>query len=648
MKHYTVALLTITFLLLAQSVQAAELATAKVLKVTGDVLKYSSGGGSKTLQEGDLIKEGDGITTSFYSSVDLIFSNGTELTVLENSSLSFEEMAQEPFSGDLTYDELTADPSQSQTLLQLNYGQVDGHVKKLRKDSNFEVNTPLGTAAIRGTVFRVAITFDLTTGNISLNITNFDGLVDLLTPFVEDSDAVEYDLDLTSDNEVSSDLNSTDLPSLDSKTCSIPTQHTVNIIIKADNPVFSNLLDKKKNVSPKDSIAVAAISGDVAAVAQELDDAGIEVSSPEEAAAVAEAIVSTAVSSAKPSDSAETTEVATNTVIQAIAGIAADTETNIVEVVEAASSGATAGAVEAAIDAGANTQQVAAAIESASSGASSGAIEAAVNSAADINNDGVVDSRDVVEVVEAASSGATAGAVEAAVDAGANTQQIDSAIESASSGASSGAIEAAVNSAADINNDGVVDSRDVVEVVEAASSGATAGAVEAAVEAGANSQQVAAAVESASSGATSGAVQAAVDTGTDAIDVAEAASSGATSGAIEAAVDTGSSVTDAAEAASSGSTTGAIEGAEASGADVNTVADAASAGATTGAVEGAESSGANVTDVVDAATTGSNDAQDAAGTNTDTDTGEGPVVTPEDDPTVQVPSGSERSPENRD
>ena len=583
MKHYTVALLTIIFLLLAQSVQAAELATAKVLKVTGDVLKYSSGGGSKTLQEGDLIKEGDGITTSFYSSVDLIFSNGTELTVLENSSLSFEEMAQEPFSGDLTYDELTADPSQSQTLLQLNYGQVDGHVKKLRKDSNFEVNTPLGTAAIRGTVFRVAITFDLTTGNISLNITNFDGLVDLLTPFVEDSDAVEYDLDLTSNNEVSSDLDSTDLPSLDSKTCSIPTQHTVNIIIKADNPVFSNLLDKKKNVSPKDSIAVAAISGDVAAVAQELDDAGIEVSSPEEAAAVAEAIVSTAVSSAKPSDSAETTEVATNTVIQAIAGIAADTETNIVEVVEAASSGATAGAVEAAIDAGANTQQVAAAIESASSGASSGAIEAAVNSAADINNDGVVDSRDVVEVVEAASSGATAGAVEAAV------------------------------------------------------------------EAGANSQQVAAAVESASSGATSGAVQAAVDTGTDAIDVAEAASSGATSGAIEAAVDTGSSVTDAAEAASSGSTTGAIEGAEASGADVNTVADAASAGATTGAVEGAESSGANVTDVVDAATTGSNDAQDAAGTNTDTDTGEGPVVTPEpeDDPSVQVPSESDRSPENR-
>ena len=65
MKNHNFYLLAILFLLGSFSAQAADLAAAKVLKVTGNVLKYDAGGENKALQEGDILQEGDAITTSF-------------------------------------------------------------------------------------------------------------------------------------------------------------------------------------------------------------------------------------------------------------------------------------------------------------------------------------------------------------------------------------------------------------------------------------------------------------------------------------------------------------------------------------------------------------------------------------------------------
>ena len=165
---------------------AAELATAKVLSVSGTVIKTEGGGGSfkiggreSPLKAGDILREGDRVHSTEGSKVFLVFSNGSEITLFQNSSLSIIDLEQEPYTSKRVYNELEADPSKSQTLLELDYGQLDGHVKKLSNTSSFNIETPLGTAAIRGTRFSISLLF---TGNkLVLSVSNFDGLVDILT-----------------------------------------------------------------------------------------------------------------------------------------------------------------------------------------------------------------------------------------------------------------------------------------------------------------------------------------------------------------------------------------------------------------------------------------------------------------------------------
>jgi hypothetical protein len=169
----------------ALSAHAAELATAKVLSISGTVVKTEGGGVIKvggresSLKVGDILREGDRINTTDGSKVFLVFSNGSEVTLYQNSSLSIVELEQEPYTSKRVYNELVADPSKSQTLLELDYGQLDGHVKKLSNTSSFSINTPLGTAAIRGTRFSISLGFS--GGKFTLSISNFDGLVDLIT-----------------------------------------------------------------------------------------------------------------------------------------------------------------------------------------------------------------------------------------------------------------------------------------------------------------------------------------------------------------------------------------------------------------------------------------------------------------------------------
>ena len=169
----------------ALSTKAAELATAKVLSVSGTVIKTEGGGLIKIggrespLKAGDILREGDRIHSTAGSKVFLVFSNGSEITLFQNSSLSIVDLEQEPYTSKRIYNELEADPSKSQTLLELDYGQLDGHVKKLSNTSSFNIETPLGTAAIRGTRFSISLLF---TGNkLILSVSNFDGLVDILT-----------------------------------------------------------------------------------------------------------------------------------------------------------------------------------------------------------------------------------------------------------------------------------------------------------------------------------------------------------------------------------------------------------------------------------------------------------------------------------
>ena len=185
MKHSILPYIVISLLAFSGlTAQAAQLASAKVLSVTGVAVKEAKDGSETPLKSGDILVEGDSVIVSGLSQAMLVFSNGSTLKVDERTSLSFKQLEQASFGGNKSYEQLAGDPSKSQTILELNYGEVDGHVKKLKPGSVFNIETPLGTAAIRGTRFNVRLTYNPVSGFMVLNIYNADGRLMSLRHFL--------------------------------------------------------------------------------------------------------------------------------------------------------------------------------------------------------------------------------------------------------------------------------------------------------------------------------------------------------------------------------------------------------------------------------------------------------------------------------
>lgn len=215
---------------------AAELATAKVLSVSGLVMRTEGaafikvGGRESPLKAGDILREGDRLNSTEGSKAFIVFSNGSELTLYQNTSLSILALEQEPYTSQRVYNELEADPSKSQTLLELDYGQLDGHVKKLTKESSFDIKTALGTAAIRGTRFSIGLLF--TANKLRLTITNFDGLVDLITQTA--APVITGDTADGEGNQFDSGADASVTP--------IPPAGECNVETNMENPVFNAII----------------------------------------------------------------------------------------------------------------------------------------------------------------------------------------------------------------------------------------------------------------------------------------------------------------------------------------------------------------------------------------------------------------------
>jgi hypothetical protein len=269
-KFRTYLALVGLFILSALSINAAQLASAKVIEVIGTVTKDSEVGGKGPLRPGDILTQGDSISVTALSSAKLVFSNGSELTVKENTSVAITELAQDPFGGDNSYEQLEADPSKSQTLLELNYGEVSGHVKKLQQGSKFFIKTPLGTAAIRGTNFTVKLYYNPEIGEFLLQITNADGYVDVISSYDGD---FEFGKGNISDKVYNSNLGSDRDPE------PIPETKTVVIRLSRYDPSFTALFDMLKNYIPTEpspgwiELAIPVVTP---------EDPGVTIVSPED------------------------------------------------------------------------------------------------------------------------------------------------------------------------------------------------------------------------------------------------------------------------------------------------------------------------------------------------------------------------------
>ncbi len=132
-------------------------AVALVARVTGNATFTDYAKGEEGRIEPKMkFKQGVTINTAADATVVLLFSNGSTLTIQPSSTLSIEQYLQAPIpEGSPSLDALEKEPSTSKTKLRLLEGDIIGSVKKLNTEegSSYEVDSPIGTAGIRGTNF---------------------------------------------------------------------------------------------------------------------------------------------------------------------------------------------------------------------------------------------------------------------------------------------------------------------------------------------------------------------------------------------------------------------------------------------------------------------------------------------------------------
>jgi len=110
--------------------------------------------GKSSTIPGALLPDGASVQTGPGGNVLLLLSNGTVVTVSENTKMKISSFVQEPFDDKgLSVGDLKEEPSSSSVLVDLEVGDLVVKTKKLNKKSNFEISSPVGTAGIRGTQF---------------------------------------------------------------------------------------------------------------------------------------------------------------------------------------------------------------------------------------------------------------------------------------------------------------------------------------------------------------------------------------------------------------------------------------------------------------------------------------------------------------
>ena len=85
-----------------------------------------------------------------------LLSNGTLMTLTENTKMKVRTFEQEPFDpAGKKIKDLTGEPSQSKVEIDLDMGSLVVKTKKLNRLSSFDIHSPNGTAGIRGTEFQL-------------------------------------------------------------------------------------------------------------------------------------------------------------------------------------------------------------------------------------------------------------------------------------------------------------------------------------------------------------------------------------------------------------------------------------------------------------------------------------------------------------
>ena len=140
----------LAFMLLPAAVAQAETVTAKVFSVTGTV--ESAGPGSSSyapVKKGDILPIGTTVRTGDNGVAVLVTTPGSAIQLGNNSVLKINKLAFAKTGGDVT---------QRTAVLQLTSGVVSALIDpSTPKITDFQVQTPEGAAAARGTFYAVLV-----------------------------------------------------------------------------------------------------------------------------------------------------------------------------------------------------------------------------------------------------------------------------------------------------------------------------------------------------------------------------------------------------------------------------------------------------------------------------------------------------------
>ena len=130
---------------------AAKQGPTQFLDVQGKVLPAAESGVGGKLSEGYVAQAGIG------GKIVLLLSNGTVMTLESQTKLKISEFSQEPFdAAGRKVSDLAEEPSKSNVKLDLDWGSIVVATKKLNRESRLDINSPTGTAGIRGTQFQMS------------------------------------------------------------------------------------------------------------------------------------------------------------------------------------------------------------------------------------------------------------------------------------------------------------------------------------------------------------------------------------------------------------------------------------------------------------------------------------------------------------
>ena len=142
---------------------------------------------------GKKVEEKSIIVTGDSGNASLLFTNGALITIKPGSRFYLRKFAQKSFSADPNANpsQIEEEPSQSELLAHLDFGNLIVKAPKLRKGSSMVLSSPLGTAGIRGTMFQLVAVRNPVTGDIT-------GGVNLISGDITFTDVAGNDVNLAS------------------------------------------------------------------------------------------------------------------------------------------------------------------------------------------------------------------------------------------------------------------------------------------------------------------------------------------------------------------------------------------------------------------------------------------------------------------